>query len=197
MSREPRPLGLIVRLQIQPAPLKIGEKPDRHYDPAPLLPADQLTITAQGAAARLPDGASALDIHHAAHPATRNSGKGNALSIGFTSHYTAMRAQFGPHLWDGCAGENILVAVERPITLDDVRGGLAIRRAGEAELIEFGGVRVALPCREFSGYAQHGPGAAALKEALQFLDHGMRGYLCGLTSRTSAVIAVGDEVLAL
>src|SRR5574337_1547489 len=42
-----RPLGKIVRLQIQRSPLKIGEKPSRVYDPSPILAVAGLTLTPQ------------------------------------------------------------------------------------------------------------------------------------------------------
>jgi hypothetical protein len=193
---EPRLLGKIVRLQIQRTPLKLGEKPNRWYDPAGLMTVNELTLTPQGAVARQPDGSPVPDIHHLAHPETRSSGLANTLSFGFTPHYAAMRGRYGAHMFDGCAGENILVATDRTVLLDEVRNGISIRCAGVAQPISLGGVRVARPCREFSAYAQEGPGAKALKEALQFLDNGMRGYWCRLDGETDAVITVGDEVWA-
>ena len=45
-----RPLGRIVNLQIQRSSLKLGEKPNRWFDPAPLLPVAELTLTPDGAA---------------------------------------------------------------------------------------------------------------------------------------------------
>jgi hypothetical protein len=117
------------------------------------------------------------------------------LSFGFTPHYAAMRGRYGAHLYDGCAGETILVDTDHTVLLGEVQGGLTVPRA-EAAPVQLGSVRVALPCREFSAYAQHGPGAKALKEALQFLDNGMRGYCCCLTGGAEVVIAVGDEIWA-
>ena len=43
------PLGKIVRLQIQRSPLKTGEKPNRVYDPSPILAVNELTLTPLGA----------------------------------------------------------------------------------------------------------------------------------------------------
>ncbi len=192
---EPRLLGKIVRLQIQRVPLKLGEKPNRRYDPAGLLTVDRLTLTPLGALVPQPGGAPVLDIHHLTHPETRSSGPESTLSFGFTPHYAAMRGRYGAHMTDGCAGENILVETDHTVLLGEVQGGLALHRAGAAP-VQLGGVRIALPCREFSAYAQHGPGAKALKEALQFLDNGMRGYWCRLEGGADAVIAVGDEVWA-
>src|ERR1700694_4918441 len=110
-----RLLGRIVRLQIQRSKLKRGEKPNRYYDPAPLLAVDELTLTPHGALVRLAGGGTLVDIHHAAHPDTRHLDRTNDLSVGFTPHYAAMRERFGAHLVDGCAGENILVETAGPI----------------------------------------------------------------------------------
>ena len=73
MAAEPTllPLGRIVRLQIQRSRLKLGEKPNRVYDPAPILAVDELILTRDGALARLPDGGTLVDVHHAAHPETQ------------------------------------------------------------------------------------------------------------------------------
>ena len=189
------PLGKIVRLQIQRSPLKIGEKPNRVYDPLPILAVNELTLTPQGAVARAFDGAPLLDVHHADHPQTRNVEGVNALSVGFTSHYAAIRAQYGDHVTDGCAGENILIETDGVMKPEDIAGGLAIQPAGAALPVWLRVNQVAAPCREFSGYVMDGPGAAALKEALLFLDDGLRGFYCALAQAQPATIAVGDHVL--
>ena len=190
-----RPLGKIVRLQIQRSPLKLGEKPNRVYDPAPILAVDELTLTPQGALIRLPDGAILLDIHHADHPQTRNSDGVNSLSVGFTVHYAAIRARYGDHVTDGCAGENILIETERIMKLDDIAGGLAIQPAGAASPVWLRVNQVAAPCRPFSGFVTHVTEAAVVKETLQFLDDGLRGFYCALAQAQPATVAVGDHVL--
>jgi hypothetical protein len=189
-------LGRLVRLQIQRASLKLGEKPNRVYDPAPLLAVDALTLTPDGALWRDPAGGETLDIHHAQHPATRNSGGANDLSLGFTGHYAALRARFGPHLTDGLAGENLLV--ERPgvTPLSALAGGLAVRRAATGDLVPLGEVRVAAPCVEFSRYAGRSAAAEDVKAALQFLDAGLRGFYCTY-SGAPITLALGDELLAV
>jgi hypothetical protein len=189
------PLGKVIRLQIQRSPLKAGEKPDRMYDPSPILAVSELTLTRQGAIARALDGALLLDVHHADHPQTRNVKSVNALSVGFTSHYAAIRAQYGDHVTDGCAGENILIEAERRVMLEEIAAGLAIQPAGADAPVWLRVNQVAAPCREFSGYVMDGPGAAALKEALQFLDDGLRGFYCALAGSEPVTIAVGDRVL--
>jgi hypothetical protein len=187
-------LGKIVRLQIQRAPLKVGEKSNRLYDPAPILSVDELTLTPQGALARLPDGATLLDVHHAHHPQTRNNDGVNPLSVGFTAHYAAIRARYGDHVTDGCAGENILIETERRVTLDDLAGGMIIHPASRNSLVWLRVSKVAAPCRPFSGFVTHATEAAVVKETLQFLDDGLRGFYCALARTRSATIAVGDEV---
>lgn len=189
------PLGKIVRLQIQRSPLKIGEKPNRVYDPSPILAVNELTLTPQGAVARVLDGAPLLDVHHTDHPRTRNVKGVNALSVGFTSHYAAIRTQYGQHVADGCAGENILIEMDERVDWSRVAGGIAIQPAGADPPAWLRVNQVAAPCREFSGYVMDGPGAAALKEALQFLDDGLRGFYCALARSQPVTIAVGDRVL--
>ena len=125
-----RPLGQIVRLQLQRSSLKLGEKPNRWYDPSPLLAVDTLTLTPKGALGRTEFGEPLLDIHHADHPATRNNGT-NDISVGFTGHYAAMRARFGPHLPDGIAGENILVESSGIVQASDLGGRSEERRVGK------------------------------------------------------------------
>src|SRR6266536_499123 len=186
-----RPLGRIVRLQIQRSSLKVGEKPNRWFDPAPLLPVDELTLTPSGAIARLPDGGQLLDIHHASHPVTRNNGT-NDISVGFTGHYAAMRARFGLHLPDGIAGENILIESSAIVRPSDLGADLAIRPAAGGELIWLRGVRVMPPCVEFSTYAGRSSEPEALKSALQFLGDGLRGFCGRLPAGAAATIAVGD-----
>ncbi len=188
-------IGKVVRLQIQRSPLKAGEKPSRVYDPSPILAVSELTLTRQGAIARALDGALLLDVHHADHPQTRNVNSVNALSVGFTSHYAAIRAQYGDHVTDGCAGENILIEAERRVTLEEIAGGVAIQPVGADAPVWLRVNQVAAPCREFSGYVMAGPGAVALKEALQFLNDGMRGFYCALASDAPVTIALGDQVL--
>jgi hypothetical protein len=163
------------------------------YDPTPLLSVETLRLTREGALGVLPDGGLVMDVHHAGHKETRNNGGANDLSVGFTGHYAAMRAAYGPHLVDGCAGENILVEAAGEVPLERVARGLVIRGAGTREAV-LAGVRVALPCVEFSGYATQSTEAGAIKAALQFLDHGRRGFYCAYEREAEAVVRVGDEV---
>src|SRR5881409_1168921 len=93
-----RDLGRIVRLQIQRASLKTGEKPTRVYDPAPLLAVDRLALGPDGALGAGSDGSWVVDVHHRTHPNTKNEDGAHGVSIGFTTHYALMRERFGDRL---------------------------------------------------------------------------------------------------
>src|SRR5215472_16677942 len=108
MLEDMRETGRVKLVQVQPTPLKIGRRPNAYYDPSSLLVVDTLLVSPYGAIGVTAGGEHITDIHHAQHQATRNSHGKNDLSVGFTSHYEAMRARFDQHLVDGCAGENIL-----------------------------------------------------------------------------------------
>jgi len=186
------PLGRITRLQIQLACLTVGERPTRRYDPASLLAAHQLHLTCEGAWVVSAEG-KLLDVHHTRHPQTRYSDN-NTLSFNFTAHYAAMRAEYGAHLWDGCAGENILVETSTRLSLSELAGEVVIRSQHNERLIRLGKIEVAHPCRPFSGYVLGGT-EASVKEALQFLDGGTRGFYCTLAQEGEAVLTVGDELM--
>ncbi len=189
------PLGKVVRLQIQRSSLKVGEKPNRWYDTAPLWPVPELTLTSGGALAQLPNGESTPDVHHAAHPQSKNNQGKNGISIGFTAHYAAMQERFGAQVAEGCAGENILVATEKKVTSEMLSAGLAIQTTtGLAWLQE---VSVAAPCKTFSKYLSGSSEPEIIKQTLQFLDNGTRGFYCVLAHDNAVKIAVGDEVLLL
>ena len=120
----------------------------------------------------------------------------NGISVGFTSHYDTMRARFGEHLLDGLAGENILVRADRPFGEVDLAGGLLVETAGGATA-RLDRVIVATPCVEFTRFALRHPDDArtdrAVKEALIFLDGGMRGYYTRYSGDPVA-IRPGDRV---
>lgn len=187
-------LGRIVRLQMQKSSLKIPAEPEERYDPAALWAVPDLTLAAEGAYTLLPNGDVFLDIHNAGHPQTKNSKRKNDLSIGFTAHYAAMRGRYGNHLTDGIAGENILVAIDRPVILDELKNGVVIKtRGGELPL---GKLRIALPCSPFSKFASRSTEAETVKGALQFLGEGIRGFYCAFEGTEPVTITVGDEVFA-
>ena len=186
-------LGRIVRLQVQRSSLKTGEKPTRVYDPARLLTVSHLAIGPEGVLGQAADGAWLVDVHHRAHPQTKNEDGAHGVSLGFTSHYAAMRERFGDRLTLGCAGENIVVETQRRIAFEDLEHGVALLGEGGNELARLDVLQVAHPCRPFSGWALGGlVESDVLKETLQFLDGGMRGFYCRGVG--SGIVAVGDRV---
>lgn len=190
-----RQIGTVVRLQVQESSLKVGEKP-RRYDPAPLRAVTSLDVTPAGVSATGHDGQVTIDVHNQNHPASKNSRGVNGISLGFTTHYAAMRNRFGPHLTDGIAGENVLIATDRSFEVADLAQGLIISGDGRQPLM-LRQVIVAAPCVEFSRYALRFPDDqrpdATVTQALQFLHNGMRGfYATADIPRT--VISVGDQV---
>ena len=189
-------LGRIVRLQIQRSSLKTGEKPTRVYDTAPLLAVDRLALGPDGALGEGPGGSWLVDVHHRAHPHTKNDDGVHGLSLGFTSHYALMRDRFGERITLGCAGENIIVETERRIAFEDLERGVALLTGDGQEIARLEVLQVAEPCRPFSGWALGGVvEAQVLKETLQFLEGGTRGYYC--TGVGSGIVSVGDKVAAL
>ena len=212
-------IGTIVLLQIQRSSLKLGERPRRWFDPNPLTPVAALELEEGGVAGITEDGERIVDVHNRRHPESRY-GNGNALSIGFTSHYEQMRERFGDRIVQGIAGENLIVRTDRSFQRTDLPDEVIVETpAGHAELV---GMRVIEPCVEFSRYAlglgaggppEHDLGTPAehdaaepvasapggkidprVKEALLFLRRGMRGY-CGMYARGACVLRVGDRLL--
>jgi hypothetical protein len=193
-----RTIGTVTRLQIQRGSLKRGEKPTRVYDPAPLLSVPALTVSPDGALGASPHEADTwiVDVHHRAHPRTKNEDGVHGISIGFTSHYMAMQEHFGKRLAVGCAGENIIASVDRRFTYDELAGGVAILSAEGTERVRLKVLQVAHPCRPFTGWAlgkQVEP--EELKKHLQFLDGGMRGFYC--QGEGAGTVSLGDQIAIL
>lgn len=191
-----RTIGTVARLQIQRGSLKRGEKPTRLYDPAPLLTVPALNVTPDGALGGSPDGTWIVDVHHRAHPFTKNEDGFHGISLGFTSHYAAMRDHFGDRVEVGCAGENIIAKSERRFTYEELVGGVAILAPDGAERVRLRVLQVAHPCRPFTGWAlgkQVEP--EELKKHLQFLDNGMRGFYC--VGEGTGTVSLGDSVAIL
>lgn len=190
------PLGPLVRLQVQRGSLKTGERPLRTYDPAPLLPVPQLALSPDGALGHADGSGWIVDVHHRAHPATKNEDGLHGVSVGFTAHYGEMRRRFGDRLTLGCAGENLIAETGSRVRLEDVAGGLAILAPDGRERVRLRVLQVAHPCRPFTGWALGGVvESAVLKEQLQFLDDGMRGFYCN--AEGTGTVEVGDLLVAL
>jgi hypothetical protein len=197
--REMREIGRIKGLQVQPTSLKVGQKPYKYYDPSPLLIVDHLLVSTKGAIGIMADGSQVIDVHHMDHPESHNIDGINGLSIGFTSHYEAMRSKFGQHIADGCAGENILVEAEREYMLGELRRGMAIQSPDTGQVVHLTDIVVAAPCVEFSHYAANSGEPLPnreLRTTLQFLDEGMRGFYASATNSEDQIVAlrVGDRV---
>ena len=190
-----RELGRLVRLQVQRTTLKTGEKPERRYDPAPILAVPRLALSPDGVMGAA-DGAWIVDVHHRAHPATKNDDGLHGVSVGFTGHYAAMRERYGSHLVTGCAGENLIAEAPGRLSFEEVAQGLVIVGADGQERARLRVLQVAHPCRPFTGWALGGTvESAVLKEQLQFLDDGMRGFYC--TALGTGVAEIGDLLVAL
>ncbi len=192
-----RTIGTITRLQIQRGSLKRGDKPTRVYDPAPLLSVPMLSVSPEGALGGRPDDETwIVDVHHRAHPQTKNEDGLHGISLGFTSHYAAMRRHFGDRLEVGCAGENILATSDRQFTYDELAGGVAILGWDGTERVRLKVLQVAHPCRPFTGWALGKTvEPEELKKHLQFLDNGMRGFYC--VGEGTGTVSLGDSVAIL
>jgi len=190
-----RTIGTITRLQIQRGSLKTGERPTRRYDPGPLLAVPQLNITPDGALGAR-DGEWIVDVHHRAHPFTKNEDGLHGISLGFSSHYDAMRRHFGARIDFGCAGENIIATASKRLAYEELAGGVAILSPDGTERVRLRVLQVAHPCKPFTGWAL---GKTVepdeLKAHLQFLDDGMRGFYC--VGEGTGTVALGDSIAVL
>lgn len=188
-------IGPIVRLQVQTASLKFGDRPHSWYDPEPIRAVPALRIDGGGVTGV--DGRDIADVHHRDHPQSKHRSE-NGVSFGFTGHYATMRSRFGDRLTDGIAGENILVAAAQVFFEDDVARGIVI--AGAYGTVALTAVEFATPCVEFSkfcaGYARDRRPDTAITETLRFLNEGMRGFYVTLDRGPGepALITLGDLV---
>ncbi len=184
-----RVIGTIVRLQVQESSLKVGPKP-RRYDPAPIRSVPAMSASPAGVVGLVENGETIVDVHHREHRSSKNRDGENGISLGFTAHYLAMRERFGPHLHDGVAGENILIAVDRQFPAGDLAGGVVVEGT-DGRRLELHPVIVAAPCGEFARYALKFPDDArpdpTVTEALRFLDAGMRGFYAAYAGELAVV----------
>ena len=191
-----RTIGTITRLQVQRGSLKTGDKPMRRYDPAPLLAVPTLNVTPDGALGGRPDGEWIVDVHHRAHPFTKNEDGLHGISLGFTTHYDAMREHFGDRIEVGCAGENIIASAHQRFTYDELADGVAILAPDGKERVRLRILQVAHPCRPFTGWALGKTvEPEELKKHLQFLDNGMRGFYC--VGEGTGTVSLGDAIAVL
>ena len=191
-------LGRVKLVQVQPNGLIIETPSGYLYDASRRVEVDRLLITSLGIEATTLEGEHVLDIHHINHP-DKAYDNDDLVSIGFTSHYHAMRARFGEHMVDGIAGENIIIEHGEEVWLEDLGQQIAIENTetGHRTLLDV--VCFAAPCDEFSHFAarsqQERLPAPELKATLQFLTNGRRGFLLVLSEGQEAVtVQAGDRV---
>ena len=201
MAENIRELGKVKLVQVQPSGLIIQKPSGYFYDVSRRVEVEKLTITPLGIEATTTGGEHVLDIHHIKHPGKKYDNN-DLVSIGFTSHYEAMRACFGEHMQDGTAGENIIIDYDQEIWIDDLGQQIAIENGETGNKILLNVLSFAAPCEEFSHFvanSQHEKlPAAKLKATLQFLNDGRRGFLLGLSDgQDSGTVQAGDRVFAI
>lgn len=190
-------LGPIVRLQVQSEKIKTGNGIMERYTPQEhLKPVQALRLDTGGVAGLTVDGKAIEDVHHRDHPRSRFRGS-NGISLLTTGHYTKMREQFGGHVVDGIAAESVLVDCDRVLTLADLSQGVVIGEGDDA--IEIQSWVIAHPCSPFARFTLDFPDDAKpdrrIKEALQLLDDGTRGFYGILADQPGErEIRLGDMV---
>jgi hypothetical protein len=201
MSEIIRELGRVKLLQVQPSGLIIETPSGYFYDSSRLVKVDSLTITPKGIEAITPEGEHVLDIHHIDHPGKAYDDD-DLVCIGFTSHYRAMRDQFGDHMVDGIGGENITIEYDQEIWLEDLGQQIAIENADTGLLARLDVLSFAAPCAEFSHFAAQSQTkklpAPEIKDTLQFLGKGRRGFLLVFSeNQEPATVHPGDRVFVV
>lgn len=194
-------LGHVKLVQIQPSGLIIDTPSGDFYDASRRVEVDQIQITSRGIEFTPPEGDRVLDIHHIDHP-DKAYDNDDLVSIGFTSHYKAMRDRFGEHMVDGVAGENIIIEYDQEVWMNDLGQRIAIENKETGQKALFYMESFASPCKEFSHFAAKSQDkrlpAAELKATLQFLDKGRRGFLLGLSDGQKTVtVQSGDKVFVV
>ena len=197
MAENMRELGKVKLVQIQPSGLIVQTESGEVYDPSRRVEVDHLLVTQLGIEAVI-NGECVLDIHHIDHPDKAYDNK-DLVSIGFTSHYEAMRKKFGEHMVDGAAGENIIIEYDQEIWMEDLGKQIIFENVKMGKKSSFDVVRFAAPCNEFSHFvadSQHERlPADELKSTLQFLNNGRRGFLLVLSDgQESVIVEPGDKV---
>lgn len=199
-SKNMKKIGKIVQLQIQQDPLKSQVTGGRVvYDPAGIMVLQEIRLTTFGIVGImdfLNREMAYLDVHHLRHPQSRFRGD-NKISIGFTGHYQRMRHEFGKHLRDGLAGENIIIQADDRLAPQDLGRRLAIRSRQHDSLILLCEIKPIPPCEPFTRFARKAPALSPseTKRDLQFLSGGLRGYYLEVESAPEeAILQIGDTV---
>jgi len=194
-------LGFVKLVQIQPSGLIIETPSGDFYDASRRVEVDQIQITSRGIEYTTSEGDRVLDIHHMDHP-DKEYDDDDLVSIGFTSHYEAMRDHFGEHMVDGIAGENIIIDYDQEVWMNDLGQRIAIENKETGQKALFYMESFASPCSAFSHFAANRQNerlpAGELKATLQFLNKGRRGFLLGLSDGQKTVsIQPGDKVFVV
>ncbi|MCP4142460.1 MAG: MOSC domain-containing protein [Chloroflexi bacterium] len=201
MVTNKRELGKVKLVQIQPSGLIIETPSGYFYDVSRRVEVDSLTINSLGIEATLANSEHVLDIHHINHP-DKAYDDDDLVSIGFTSHYEAMRKRFGEHMVNGSAGENIIIEHSDEVWLGDLGQQIAIENADTGQKLFMDVLSTAAPCDEFSHFVAKSQDkrlpAAELKSTLQFLHNGRRGFLLILSEgQEEATVRAGDKVFVV
>ncbi len=193
-------LGRVELVQIQQNPLKTSNaNQDIVYSPDGIMMLEEIRLTVLGIVGImdfLNRQMEFLDIHHLKHPQSRFRGDNN-ISMGFTGHYEKIRAEFGNHVRDGNAGENIIVKSDQLLAPVDLGERLAIVSGLDDTIIYLGEVKPIPPCEPFIRFARdRQPRSSRETRAdLQLLGGGLRGYYMEVESANEeAVVRRGDLV---
>ncbi len=191
-------LGRVKLVQLQPSGLIIETPSGNFYDASRRVEVNRLFITSKGIEATTHEDEHVIDINHIDHP-DKAYDNDDLISIGFTSHYEAMRARFGEHMVDGIAGENIIIEYEEEVWSEDLGQQIVIESIVTEQRTLLDVVCFAAPCDEFSHFAarsqQERLPAVELKSTLKFLNNGRRGFLLVLSEgQETATVQPGDRV---
>jgi hypothetical protein len=201
MAEKIQALGVVRLVQVQPSGLIVETPKGDFYDASRRMEVEKLIITSLGIEATTAEGGHVLDIHHINHPG-KKYGNDDLVSIGFTSHYAAMRERFGTHMVDGAAGENIIIEYDREVWMGDLGQRVIIANAETGKKTYLDVLKFAAPCEEFSHFvadSQHERlPADKLKATLQFLHNGRRGFLLVLSNgQETTTVQAGDRVFSV
>ena len=198
-----RLIGTIAFAQVQKSKLKHGEGANRIYEPTPVVRVPGLRMTCEGVFGITADGQEIIDVHHVHHPQSRNRGNANGISLNFLPNYERIRARFPyrepDEIEDGIGGENLVIDPVPDFAMDWLNTEIIIERVSDGHRIRLEDVMVASPCAPFSTYVAGRPiGGHELRDTLQFLSDGTRGFYASMAlEQPSVVVGQGDRLYAV
>ncbi|PJF40257.1 MAG: hypothetical protein CUN55_12955 [Phototrophicales bacterium] len=188
-------IGEIVLIQIQLRPIKLGEIKRVYAPKGCLQTVDSITLQPEGITTYLNDQV-VYDVHHRHHPQSRYR-QSNAVSFGFTSHYEKMKARFGENITLGVAAENIIVQSNTIWAESDFANGVAIQN-NDGERVLLDGIFAIPPCKPFTAFCmgekEVDDQRQTVKENLQFLFDGTRGFCAELAQPITFQVQIGDTL---